>query len=152
MNSVYGTALLVQGAETLGHYAEWLDIRASQLRRINALAYGRSIAIGQRIVLDLARIDAGVFEARRQDYHRSLQEAFFERYEIEGTRTHVARRGDSVWQLAEKKYGVPLWLLRQYNPDLDFAALQKGTLIQVPELKERDNWTPNTEAPQRTAS
>ncbi|MCP4038820.1 MAG: LysM peptidoglycan-binding domain-containing protein [bacterium] len=142
----------VQGAETLGHYAEWLDIRASQLRRINALAYGRSIAIGQRIVLDLARIDAGVFEARRQDYHRSLQEAFFERYEIEGTRTHVARRGDSVWQLAEKKYGVPLWLLRQYNPDLDFAALQKGTPIQVPELKERDNWTPNTEAPQRTAS
>lgn len=154
--SDYGVAadgtIEVQGAETLGHYAEWLDIRASRLRRINGLTYGRSISIGQRIEIDLTYIDADVFEARRQDYHRSLQEAFFERYEIEGTRTHVTRRGDSVWLLAEKKYGVPLWLLRQYNPDLDFAALQKGTRIQVPELKQRDNWMPIAEVGTRTTS
>ena len=27
--------VLVQAAETLGHYAEWLDVRASQLRQLN---------------------------------------------------------------------------------------------------------------------
>ena len=144
--SDYGVArddtIEVQGTETLGHYAEWLGIRASRLRRINDMPYGRAIAIGQRIRLDFSAIDASEFETRRQDYHRGLQEAFFERYEIEGTRTHVARRGDSVWNLAEKKYRVPLWLLRQYNPDLDFASLQKGTQIQVPEIRERENWLP----------
>lgn len=142
----------VQGAETLGHYAEWLDIRASRLRRINDIPYGRAIAIGQRIKLDLGRIDVSVFETHRQDYHRTLQETFFERYEIEGTRTHVARRGDSAWTLAAKKYRVPLWLLRQYNPDLDFAALQKGTEIKVPELKERENWLPKKNLAESGAS
>lgn len=144
--SDYGVAsngtIEVQGAETLGHYAEWLDIRASRLRKVNRLPFDRTIAIGQHVKLDFSRIDATVFEARRQEYHRMIQEAFFERYEIEGTVTHVARRGDSVWNLAEKKYRVPLWLLRQYNPDLDFAALQKGTRIKVPELKERESWEP----------
>ncbi len=154
--SDYGVAadktIEVQGAETLGHYAEWLDIRASRLRRLNGFSYGRSIAIGQRIKLDLSRIDASVFEARRQEYHRNLQEAFFERYEIEGTKTHVTRRGDSVWTLSEKKYRVPLWLLRQYNPDVDFAALQKGTKIQVPILEERDSWNPSTQVADQRAS
>ncbi|HIG70665.1 MAG TPA: LysM peptidoglycan-binding domain-containing protein [Myxococcales bacterium] len=130
----------VQGAETLGHYAEWLDIRASRLRTVNRLPYNRMIAIGQRVKLDFSEVDATVFEARRQQYHRMIQEAFFERYEIEGTVTHVARRGDSVWSLSEKKYHVPLWLLRQYNPDLDFASLQRGTPIKIPALKERENW------------
>ena len=142
----YGVAndntIEVQATETLGHYAEWLNIRASRLRQINDLPYGRPIAIGQRIAIDLSRIDTQDFEARRQDYHRALQEEFFERYEIEGTRTHIARRGDSVWKLAEKDYRIPLWLLRQYNPDLDFASLQKGTRIMVPELKQRESWLP----------
>ena len=142
--SEYGVAnddtIEVQGAETLGHYAEWLNIRASRLRRINDIPYGRAIAIGQRIAIDLSQTERETFEARRQNYHRSIQEAFFERYEIEGTRTHIARRGDSVWKLAEKDYRIPLWLLRQYNPDLDFASLQKGTPIMVPELKQRESW------------
>jgi membrane-bound lytic murein transglycosylase D len=142
--SEYGVAnddtIEVQATETLGHYAEWLNIRASRLRRINDLTYGHPIAIGQRIAIDLSSIDRQQFEARRQDYHRAMQEEFFERYEIEGTRTHIARRGDSVWKLAEKDYRIPLWLLRQYNPDLDFASLQKGTRIMVPELKQRESW------------
>jgi len=129
----------VQGAETLGHYAEWLDIRTSRLRSINHLSYGRAIVIGQRIKLDLSQVDAQTFEARRLQYHRVLQEEFFAQYEIEGTVTHVIRRGDSIWLLAERKYGVPLWLLRQYNPDLDFGALQRGARVIIPELKTREN-------------
>ncbi len=154
--SDYGVAsdstIEVQGTETLGHYAEWLDIRASQLRRINGFSFGRSIAIGQRIKLDLSRIDTSVFEARRQEYHRNLQEAFFERYEIEGTKTHITKRGDSVWTLSEKKYRVPLWLLRQYNPDINFAALQKGVRVQVPVLQERDSWTTSTKVADQRSS
>ncbi len=154
--SEYGVAgdntIEVQGTETLGHYAEWLDIRASRLRRINDMPYGRAIAIGQRIKLDLSETDASVFETRRQNYHRNLQRAFFERYEIEGTRTHVARRGDSVWTLAERKYRVPLLLLRQYNPDLDFAALRKGVQIKVPELKERESGLPKDDTLENGAS
>jgi len=148
--SEYGVAsngtIEVQGAETLGHYADWLEVRTSRLREINKLKYGRVIAIGQRIKIDDRRVSSEEFEARRRQYHADLQENFFDRFEIDGTQTHVTRSGDSLWLLTERKYQVPLWLLRQYNPDIDFAALQKGTQITVPQVKQRENWTPGVAA------
>jgi membrane-bound lytic murein transglycosylase D len=33
------------------------------------------------------------------------------------------------------KYKVPEWLLRQYNPDLDFDRIRPGTLILFPEIE-----------------
>jgi membrane-bound lytic murein transglycosylase D len=127
----------VQAAETLGHYAEWLDVRASRLRRLNGIRYGTPLAIGDRIRLDLARVDPQTFEQRRLEHHRSLQGEFFERFEIDGARSYSVRRGDSIWQIAEQRYGVPVWLVRQYNPDVDFADLHAGTKITIPHVKPR---------------
>jgi len=125
----------VQAAETLGHYAEWLDLRASQLRRINGRRYGQPLAIGRRLRLDFSRVTPETFEHRRLAYHRGLQEEFFGRFEIQGTRVHVLRRGDSLWSLSKDRYDLPLWLLRQYNPDVDFHALHAGTRVTVPLLR-----------------
>lgn len=127
----------IQAAETLGHYAEWLDVRASRLRAINHMRYGTPLAIGARLKLDLSRVSPQLFEQRRADHHRTLQGEFFDRYEIEGTATHVVRRGDSIWQLAERRYDVPLWLVRQYNPDVDFADLHTGEHLTIPVLHEK---------------
>jgi membrane-bound lytic murein transglycosylase D len=130
----------VQVTETLGHYADWLDIRASRLRTINHMRYGAPLVVGEFLLLDFSRISPERFEHRRLEHHRRLQEEFFARFEIDGTSTHTTRRGDSLWTLAEHKYEVPLWLLRQYNPDLDFGALQAGMRITIPQLKEREAW------------
>jgi membrane-bound lytic murein transglycosylase D len=127
----------IQAAETLGHYAEWLDVRASRLRAINHMRYGTPLAIGARLKLDLSRVSPQLFEQRRADHHRTLQGEFFDRYEIEGTAIHVVRRGDSIWQLAERRYDVPLWLVRQYNPDVDFADLHTGEHLTIPVLHEK---------------
>ncbi|MCZ6463912.1 MAG: LysM peptidoglycan-binding domain-containing protein, partial [Proteobacteria bacterium] len=125
----------VQATETLGHYAEWLGIRASRLRQINGMRYRDPLVIGRRVELDFRGVSQDEFEARRLEYHRALQGEFFSRYEIDGTRLHVMRRGDSLWTLAQRKYQVPIWLLRQYNPDLDFGELHAGTRITIPILK-----------------
>lgn len=127
----------VQAAETLGHYAEWLDVRASQLRQLNHMPYGTPLALGQRIRLDLSRVTPQIFEERRIEHQLALQGEFFERFEIDGTTTHRVRRGDSIWQLAERKYDVPLWLLRQHNPDIDFADLHAGMILTIPKLRPR---------------
>ena len=37
----------VQGAETLGHYAEWLGVRASRLRSLNSLRYGQPVELSR---------------------------------------------------------------------------------------------------------
>jgi len=127
----------VQAAETLGHYAEWLDLRASRLRQLNHMSYGRPIVLGRRLQLDLSRVTPETFEDRRNEHHRALQGELFERYAITGTHSHRVRRGDSIWQLAEQTYEVPLWLLRQYNPDIDFSELRPGLQLTIPKLHPR---------------
>ncbi|WP_455212653.1 LysM peptidoglycan-binding domain-containing protein [Kaarinaea lacus] len=139
--SDYGVAknhtIEVQAAETLGHYAEWLNLRASQLRRINRMRYGKPVVIGKRIKLDFSRVTPEQFEHQRKEYHRALQEEFFTQFEIAGSEKHIIRRGDSLWTLAKRKYKIPMWLLRQYNPDLSINNVKPGTEVTFPRIEAR---------------
>ena len=126
----------VQASETLGHYAEWLDLRASQLRKINGMRFGKPVVIGRRIELDFSRVPRDQFEHRRITYQQNLQEEFFTHYRIDSTKTYVIKRGESLWVLALRKFKVPIWLIRQHNPDVDFDRIRPGTEIVVPELLE----------------
>jgi membrane-bound lytic murein transglycosylase D len=110
--------VMVQAAETLGHYAEWLDVRASDLRRLNKMSF--------------AKVTQDQFEARRMEYHRQLQEVFFTQFRIKDTATHVVRPGESIWVIAQQRYNIPIWLLRQYNPDLDLGDIRPGTKLVIP--------------------
>ena len=127
----------VQAEETLGHYAEWLEVSASRLRRVNSMRYDTPLVIGRTKKLDFSRVTPEVFEQRRLAYHRDLQEEFFAAFAVSGTRMHTLRRGDSLWYLAHEKYEVPIWLLRQYNPALDFGSLPAGTAMVIPTLEPR---------------
>jgi membrane-bound lytic murein transglycosylase D len=127
----------VQAEETLGHYAEWLEVRPSTLRRLNRLKPGAPVVIGRTARLDFSNVTPEVFERRRLEYHLALQEAFFEAYVVSGTESHVLKKGESLWYLAKEKFEVPLWLLRQYNPDLDFGSLRAGTRMVVPVIEPR---------------
>jgi membrane-bound lytic murein transglycosylase D len=122
----------VQAAETLGHYAEWLGLRASHLRQINRMSYATPVVIGRSVKLDFAKVSRDEFEAKRQDYHRQLQEAFFAQFRINGNETHVIRSGESIWVIAQQRYNIPIWLLRQYNPDVDFGSVRPGTKLVIP--------------------
>jgi membrane-bound lytic murein transglycosylase D len=124
--------ITVQAEETLGHYAEWLEVSAGRLRRLNRMRYETPLVIGRQKKLDFSRVTPEEFEQRRLEYHRTLQEEFFEAFVVSGTRTHMLRKGDSLWYLAQRRYEVPIWLLRQYNPELDFGSLPAGTPMVVP--------------------
>lgn len=126
----------IQAVETLGHYAEWLDLRASQLRSLNGMPYGHPLVIGHRLKLDFSRVGQDEFERRRQAYQHDLQQSFFMAWQIRSTRKHVIASGESLWVLTQRQFKIPMWLLRQYNPDLDLDKLQPGTVIIIPELVE----------------
>ena len=129
----------VQASETLGHYAEWLDLRASQLRKINNMRFGKPVVVGRRIKLDFSRVTREQFEQSRVVYQKTLQEEFFTLYRIGSTYQHKIKRGESLWVLALRNFKVPIWLLRQHNPDVDFDKVLPGTEIVVPELIEVAN-------------
>lgn len=125
----------VQALETLGHYADWLALRTQRLRDLNGLPFDRAVVIGQALRLDFSQVDQATFEQRRMDYHRDMQDAFFSRYRIDDVESHVVSRGESLWLLANRTYSVPVWLLRQYNPELDLDRVQPGTVVKFPRLR-----------------
>ncbi len=129
--------ITVQAEETLGHYAEWLNVSATRLRKLNRMGVGTPLVIGRRKKLDFSRVSPEAFERRRLEFHRTLQEEFFDAYVVSGTHTHVLRRGDSLWYLAQREYEVPVWLIRQYNPDLDLGDLRAGTHMTIPLIEPR---------------
>jgi membrane-bound lytic murein transglycosylase D len=124
----------VQAAETLSHYAEWLEVATEELRKANGWARQRSLVLGQRVQLVFPRVSRDTFVARRVAFHRDLQADFFNRYRITDTTEHRLRPGESVWVLAAQKYKVPVWLLRQYNPTLDLDQVRPGTRVVFPRL------------------
>lgn len=128
----------VHPLETLGHYADWLGIKTQRLRDINGLAFQSPVEVGQRIRIDLSKVDSATFESIRSEFHRSLQDAFFRSHTISGINQHTVKKGESVWILSLRQYKVPIWLFRQYNPELDLHNVRPGTKINFPLLAERD--------------
>ncbi len=137
-----GNLVLVEAAETLGHYADWLEIRTQRLRDMNGLRYGRPVGIGKRLRLDFSRVSPETFTERRVAFHHQLQEAFFSDYHVVGVSEYKVRRGDSVWQLMRRN-DIPMWLLRQYNPGLDPDSLQVGMELLFPKLQAKNSSSPS---------
>jgi len=129
----------VHPLETLGHYADWLGIRTQRLRDINGLAFRTPVEVGNRILIDLATTDAKTFEDRRVAYHRAQQDGFFRENIITGVTEHVISRGESIWILALREYDVPVWLFRQYNPEVDLQNVRPGTAVNFPVLAPGDS-------------
>ena len=132
--SVSGDSAIVQGAETLGHFADWLSVSANRLRELNHMRAGSTVTLGRRIKLDLSHVDVARFEERRLRYHRQLQDDFFQRFKITGQERYRLKSGESLWTLTQKT-NVPVWLLRQYNPDTDFTTVRIGTEIVLPKIE-----------------
>ena len=128
----------IQPLETLGHYGDWLGIKSQRLRDINGLAFRTAMEVGQRIKLDLSQVDAASFENLRIAYHRQQQDSFFRSHTITGVTEHTIKKNESVWILSLRKYDVPVWLFRQYNPALDLHKVRPGTRIQFPVLVSSD--------------
>jgi len=124
----------VHPLETLGHYADWLGIRTQRLRDINSLAFRTPVEVGNRIRLDLAAVDAKAFEDRRVAFHRVQQDRFFRSNIISGVTQHVISAGESIWILSLRKYNVPIWLFRQYNPEVDLHKVRPGITVSFPVL------------------
>jgi membrane-bound lytic murein transglycosylase D len=125
----------VAAEETLGHYADWLGVRASRLRSLNKLSARASITMGRRLKLDLSNTTAAKFEEKRREFHEKLEAQFFANHRITGTEVYIARRGDSLWNVAQRNGALPAWLVLHYNPEVDFSALRAGLQIVIPRVE-----------------
>jgi membrane-bound lytic murein transglycosylase D len=123
-----------QASETLGHFADWLDIRAWDIRRLNNMAYRDPVIIGKRLSLNFDKVSRADFELRRRDFHFNMQREFFATYRIQDVEEYEITRGDNISRIARSRYSAPLWLIRQYNPEIDFNRIRVGQKVVFPVL------------------
>ncbi|MGA2342068.1 MAG: transglycosylase SLT domain-containing protein [Steroidobacteraceae bacterium] len=134
----YGVAaddtVVVQVGETLGHFSDWSGVDSQRLRALNRLHKDARVTVGHRIKLDLSKVTAEQFTAARREYHHRLQEEFFAAHRIAGTESYVVKRGESLWTIAQQHADLPIWLVAQYNPDVNFGDIRPGTTIALPKI------------------
>jgi membrane-bound lytic murein transglycosylase D len=127
--------VIVQAEETLGHYADWSKVGAHTLLSLNKLHKNAMVTLGHKVKLDLSKVSAAQFAATRRDFHRRLQDAFFATHRISGTENYTVKRGESLWIIAQQRADLPVWLVAEYNPDVDFNDVRPGTTIALPRVE-----------------
>ena len=130
-----GDIVIVQAAETLGHYADWSKVSLSALRALNKLHKNAMVTLGHKVKIDLSQVSAAEFAATRRNYHKQLQETFFANHRIAGTENYVVKRGESLWTIAQQHADLPVWLVAQYNPDVAFNEVRPGATIALPRVE-----------------
>lgn len=127
----------IETEETLGHLAEWAGIRTQKIRDWNKLVFGGLIYQGQSLVLYLNDDQAMQFAQQRNAYHLSIQEDFYENFEVAQLKDYKVKKGDNLSGILED-FKLPFWLLRsvQENGKLD-DRLSVGQLIRVPQIEPK---------------
>nr|WP_299977043.1 lytic transglycosylase domain-containing protein [Desulfobacula sp.] len=122
----------VETEETLGHYADWLQIPTQAIRALNGFKYGTPISIDQKVKIPMKKKTILEFEEQRYEFHKEIEEDFFESFLIQGTDIYVVKNGDNIWNLCLNELEIPFWLLRKYNPEMNFNSLQPMQKIKYP--------------------
>lgn len=123
----------IQIGETLGHYADWLRIDSDRIRMLNELQGNTPLIVGRGLKLEFSAVSTALFEEQRVSFHKARQLEYFRRHRIKGVIEHPIIAGDNLWLLAVEQYGIPFWLLRQFNPDLNIdTILTVGSVMVVP--------------------
>ena len=94
--------------------------------------------MGDRLKLVFDKVGKDEFEHKRKKYHSDLQEQYFAAWRIRDTEKYSIRRSDYIMALTNKR-SVPMWLFRQYNPDIDTSILQIGQVVVFPVVEKITN-------------
>ncbi|QPJ66010.1 MAG: LysM peptidoglycan-binding domain-containing protein [Candidatus Nitrohelix vancouverensis] len=118
--------------ETLSHYAEWAGVSVRKVLRFNGLSRQASLSINERVKVPLNRVTPDEFEERRQEYHKAIQEDFFNNYEIKRLVVRNVKKGETLWEICNDNIIIPFWLLSSYNTDKNINSLSVGEPIVIP--------------------
>ena len=127
----------VETGETLGHFAEWLQVSAQYIRNLNHLSFRGEIHMDQNLVIPFTRIDKERFEEQRYEFHKEFEEDFLSAYDIEGVWQYKIKRGDNIWTLCKEQFELPVWLIKKYNLSVDLNRLRPGQKIVIPVVEAK---------------
>ena len=124
----------VKTNETLGHFADWCQIKTQSLRDLNDLGWREPLKVGQRILVDVSKVAPEELAKKREQFHNRLHQEFLTKYKIERVKAHVLKRHQNAWDVCRYIYNVPLWLVEKYNTGRNLAQLRPGDTLSIPIL------------------
>jgi len=118
--------------ETLSHYAEWSFQSVKELRKRNRIGKRGGIAANEKILVNFSKTHPDKFEEKRHEYHKAIQEDFFNNYEISKLSIRSVAKGETLWEICNEIHTIPLWLLSSYNSEKEIYSLSVGEPIVIP--------------------
>ncbi len=129
-----GTITILPG-ESMDLLADWLNVKPDTIRRLNSFPTKRSLQADEAIQIPLNNVSSKEFEEKRFDFHLETEEDFFNVYKIVDVSSYTVKRGDTIWELCQNKFDLPLWLLKKYNTNLNFNELRSTQQLTIPIVK-----------------
>ena len=99
------------------------------------MSFRDKVVIGTKVRIAFVKVSQAEFENRRRDFHSTLQQDFFDTFTIRGSEEYEIKREDNINRLALNRYSTPLWLVRQYNPGINFSSVYVGQRVVFPLLE-----------------
>lgn len=125
--------LTIETDETLGHFADWANIKTQEIRTLNKLGLSSFIHLGQKLKVKIRDIEA--FTAKRLEYHISIQEDFYASYKVIDFYDYKVKKGDTLAKIMINN-SLPYWLLRKTQPDNKLSfVLHVGQKVRLPKLE-----------------
>lgn len=129
----------VEPDETLGHFADWLEVTTQRLREINGLSYWQPIQIGQPIWLTFEKVTPEEFHRRRLEYHQGIEEDFYNSFYVEGVQMYKVKAGENIWVISNRVFEIPYWLIKKYNTQQNLSQLMAGQELVIPIVMAKDS-------------
>jgi len=129
----------IEAEETLGHYADWLNITTQSIRVLNGFKFSDPISIDQTIKIPLKKDAAQLFEVSRYEYHKEIEEDFFESFSVQDIETYKVKSRDNIWRVCANELELPVWLVKKYNPGVNFQFLYPKQIIKYPVISKNED-------------
>jgi len=124
--------IVVDFDETLSHYAEWSKLPVKKITNLNRMNNSSQLNVHAEIKIPFVKVKPDLFEERRQEFHKAIQEDFFNNYKIDKLLVRNMAKGETAWEICNEIYAIPFWLLASYNPGKDINSIPVGEPIVVP--------------------
>lgn len=129
-------SLIVEANESLGQYAEWLNVSVDTIRKMNRIGKKFVLRIGQKLKFPLSENGVYEFNLKRVQYHLAIEEDFYSNFKIIGVEIYKVKRGENLLGISEKKQ-IPLWLMKKYIP-LHKQSIRQGQALTLPKITPLD--------------
>lgn len=133
--------LTVSIDETIGHYADWLGVATSKIRKLNNMGRGSDIRINKHLTIPVVQKDMiDQFVEARLEYHMAIEEDFYSQFRVSDVKSHTIQKKETLWDMCNQsdiENAMPLWLFKKYNKHIDLNTLVPGTIVWIPVISEK---------------